>query len=77
MLDHGVMEEAAAMIRSCDLFISIGTSGVVYPAAGFPRLAKEKHAWCIEINPEPNEMSYLYDQAIRDIAGKTLPGLFG
>ena len=77
MLDQGVMEEAAAMIRSCDLFISVGTSGVVYPAAGFPRLAKENHAWCIEINPEPNEMSSLYDKTIRDMAGKALPGLFG
>jgi len=76
MLDQGVMEEAIAMIRSCDLFVSVGTSGVVYPAAGFPRLAKENHAWCIEINPEPNGLSCLYDQAIRDMAGKALPGLF-
>lgn len=77
MLDQGVMDEAAAMIRSCDLFVSIGTSGVVYPAASFPRLAKQNHARCIEINPEPNEMSYLYDEAIRDMAGKALPRLFG
>ncbi len=77
MLDQGVMSEAIAAIRRCDLFVSIGTSGVVYPAAGFPRFAKENNARCIEINPEPNEMSSFYDEAIRNTAGKALPGLFG
>jgi NAD-dependent deacetylase len=76
MLDQGVMSEAIAAIRRCDLFVSIGTSGVVYPAAGFPRFAKENNARCIEINPEPNEMSSLYDEAIRNTAGNVLPGLF-
>ena len=68
---------AIAAIRCCDLFVSIGTSGVVYPAAGFPRFAKENNALCIEINPEANEMLFLYDEAIRDMAGKALPELFG
>jgi len=77
MLDQGVMSEAIAAIRCCDLFISIGTSGVVYPAAGFPHFAKENNARCIEINPEANEMSSLYDEAFRDAAGNVLPGLFG
>jgi NAD-dependent deacetylase len=77
MLDQGVMSEAIAAIRRCDLFVSIGTSGVVYPAAGFPRFAKENNARCIEINPEPNEMSSLYDEAIRNTAGSVLPGFFG
>ncbi len=76
-LDQGVVSEAIAVIRSCDLFVSIGTSGVVYPAAGFPRFAKENNARCVEINPEANEMSFLYDEAIRDRAGKALPKLFG
>jgi len=77
MLNQDVMNEAILSIRRCDLFVSIGTSGVVYPAAGFPRLAKENNAQCIEINPEANEMSSLYDQTIRDSAGKALPELFG
>ena len=59
MLDQGVMSEAIAAIRCCDLFVSIGTSAVVYPADGFPRFAKENNARCIEINPEANEMSFL------------------
>jgi NAD-dependent deacetylase len=77
MLDQGVTSEAMAAIRRCDLFISVGTSGVVYPAAGFPRVAKENGAYCIEINPEANEISPLYDESLRDTAGKVLPGLFG
>jgi len=76
-LDQGVVSEAIEAIRSCDLFVSIGTSGVVYPAAGFPRFANENNARCIEINPEANEMSFLYDEAIREPAGKALPELFG
>jgi NAD-dependent deacetylase len=76
-LNQAVVERAIAAIRSCDLFVSIGTSGVVYPAAGFPRFAKEKGALCIEINPEANEMSPLYDEAIRDAAGRALPALLG
>ena len=76
-LDQGVMSGAIAAIRHCDLFVSIGTSGVVYPAAGFPRFAKENNAKCIEINPEANEMAFLYDEAIRDTAGKALTELFG
>jgi NAD-dependent deacetylase len=76
-LNEVKVSEAIAAIRDCDLFVSIGTSGVVYPAAGFPRFAKENNARCIEINPEANEMSFLYDEVIRDTAGKALPELFG
>jgi NAD-dependent deacetylase len=76
MLDQEVMSVAVAAIRQCDLFVSIGTSGVVYPAAGFPRFAKENGARCIEINPEENDMSHIYDDVIRDSAGTALPELF-
>jgi len=76
MLDQDVITEANILIRRCDLFISIGTSGVVWPAAGFPKIAMESGAYCIEINPEPNEMSHLYDTTVREIAGRALPSLF-
>ena len=76
-LNQRVMDEAAAVIRRCDLFVSIGTSGVVYPAAGFLRIARENNARCIEINPEANELSFLYDETIREKAGTALPELFG
>ena len=69
MLDQDVISEATVVIRRCDLFISIGTSGVVWPAAGFPKIARENGAYCIEINPEPNEMSSLYNETVRETAG--------
>ena len=76
MLNQDVISEANVIIRRCDLFISIGTSGVVWPAAGFPKIARENGAYCIEINPEPNEMSGLYNENIREAAGSALPRLF-
>lgn len=76
MLNEAVVSEAIDAIRQCDLFVSIGTSGVVYPAAGFPRFARENRARCIEINPEANDMSALYDEAVREAASKALPALF-
>lgn len=76
MLNQDVIHEATHIIRQCDLFISIGTSGAVWPAAGFPKIAKEHGARCIEINPEANEMSSLYDENIREAAGNALPELF-
>jgi NAD-dependent deacetylase len=76
MLNQDVIHEATLIIRKCDLFISVGTSGAVWPAAGFPRIAKEQGARCIEINPEPNEMSHIYDENIREAAGNALSELF-
>ena len=76
MLDQDVITEATIVIRQCDLFISIGTSGVVWPAAGFPKVAREHGAYCVEINPEPNEMSSLYNESVRETAGVALPRLF-
>ena len=70
------VQEATTAITSCDLFISIGTSAMVWPAAGYPKLAKESGAYCIEINPEETELSPLYDQCIRSTASHGLTQLF-
>lgn len=75
-LSPDVTDEATRAIKNCDLFISIGTSGVVYPAASFPKIAMNRGARCIEINPEPNEASYLYLETIREPACKGLMRLF-
>lgn len=76
MLKQEVIQRALTAIGTCDLFISIGTSGVVYPAAGFPNYAKENNALCIEINPEASPQSGLYDRHLREAASKALSGLF-
>lgn len=75
-LNAAVIEEATDIIGRCDLFVGIGTSGLVWPAAGFPQIAKAGRARCVEINPEPTEMSSLYEEKIRGPAGKVLPTLF-
>ncbi len=76
MLDAKVMNRAAESIASCDLFISIGTSGTVWPAAGYPDLARQSGAYCVEINPEPSGAT-VYDRIIEGSAGEVLPELFG
>lgn len=48
------MDEIADALAQCDLFISIGTSGNVYPAAGFVQQAKHNGAHTVEINLEPS-----------------------
>lgn len=75
LLDETVTRKAIEIIASCNLFISIGTSGTVWPAAGYPSIARNAGARCIEINPEPSG-STGYDHLIRDTAGHALPGLF-
>ena len=75
-LDREVIREATNYIGTCDLFISIGTSGVVHPAAGFPSIANANGALCIEINPEATPLSYLFNKHIREPAGTALFKLF-
>jgi len=64
ILDSHIIQKASDVIQKCDLFISIGTSGVVWPAAGFPQEAKSSGAHCIEMNTERTELSYLFDEVI-------------
>ena len=75
-LNENTVHKATKIISSCDLFISIGTSAVVWPAAGYPKLAKDSGAFCIEINPEETELSQLYDKTIRSTASQGLSQLF-
>ena len=74
-LDQRVMEKAMDIIGRCELFVSIGTSGAVWPAAGFPQIAKSARAYCLEINPEANDMSPLYDASLRLSASKAITRL--
>jgi len=68
MLDSRIIQKASEAIQKCDLFISIGTSGVVWPAAGFPNKAKSNGAYCVEINTEPTQLSYIFDKVINSPA---------
>ena len=55
-LDEAVVQAATHAIQACDLLLIVGTSGVVYPAAGLVGLAP-KHAVIVEINPHPGDVA--------------------
>ena len=57
------MERIYAAIRQADLFVSIGTSGAVYPAAGFVRDARECGARTLELNLEPSQGSVWFHES--------------
>jgi NAD-dependent deacetylase len=67
------MEEIGRLIEACDLFVSIGTSGNVYPAAGFVEEAKAHGARTIELNLEPSEGASHFDEAINGRATEIVP----
>ncbi len=67
------MDEIALAISNCDLFVSIGTSGNVYPAAGFVQMANQAGAQTIEINLEESLVASNFDQAVYGKAGEVLP----
>jgi len=59
------MNEIQSALEQCDLFVAIGTSGVVYPAAGFVREALRYGATTVEINKEISEVSSHFEYQIR------------
>ncbi|MBB4867032.1 NAD-dependent deacetylase [Pseudomonas nitritireducens] len=61
--------------EQCDLLISIGTSGVVYPAAEIPEIAWRRRATVLHINPAPAPLHGERDFAIASAAGVALPAL--
>jgi len=61
--------------ESASLFLSIGTSAVVYPAASLPVIAKAHGAYLVEINPEPTPLTERADEFLQGPAGSVLPEL--
>lgn len=69
------LDRIEAAVTRCDVFLSVGTSGLVYPAAGLVRLAKAAGARCIEINPVPSGGSF--DEVVAEPAETALPRFVG
>lgn len=67
------MERISDALARCRLFLSIGTSGTVYPAAGFVREARMAGATAVEINLEPSEGHSLFDECRHGPAGTLVP----
>jgi NAD-dependent deacetylase len=76
-MPEDAMRRAAELTRGCDLFIAIGSSLVVWPAAGFPLMAKNAGARLVIINNEPTEQDDLADLVIRHDIGETLGPFVG
>ena len=76
MLPPGAFELAAVRASECELCFVVGTSALVYPAAGLPEIAKAAGAYVVEVNPERTPLSSLCDEVLMGKAGEVLP-LFG
>ncbi len=76
-VNEAVFARAAEIVERADLFVSVGTSAVVWPAAGFIEAAKRAGARMIEVNPEATEASTMFDECVREPASLALPNLFG
>jgi NAD-dependent deacetylase len=74
-LPPDVWTQAEQAVRSCDLLLLIGTSAVVYPAAGLAPLARSSGAKVIEINIEASPMSGIVHLQLTGRAGEILPEL--
>jgi NAD-dependent deacetylase len=66
------MQRATELAQHCDLFLAIGSSLVVWPAAGFPMMARNCGAKLVIINNEPTEQDDIADLVIRHDIGETL-----
>jgi NAD-dependent deacetylase len=71
------MDEIEARLADCDLFVAVGTSGVVYPAAGFVRQAHLCGALTVEVNKEASEVSGLFHQQRQGLATVEVARLVG
>jgi NAD-dependent deacetylase len=67
-VDGNVFARAGELIAQCELFVAVGTSAVVHPAAGFIPLAQRSGALMVEINPEATEASGLFVRTLREPA---------
>jgi len=71
-MPEAAMQCAEALTQACDLFVAIGSSLVVWPAAGFPLMARRNGARLVVINREPTEFDDIADLVVRQDIGTVL-----
>ena len=76
-MPEDAMRRATELTQQCDLFLAIGSSLVVWPAAGFPLMAKNAGARLVIINNQPTEQDDMADLVIRYDIGETLGPFVG
>ena len=74
-LPEGAMRRAFEAARDCDVLLSVGTSGAVYPAAEIPREARRHGAMVVEVNPNATDLDDVADYRLRGSAAEILPPL--
>ncbi len=74
-LPQDVFEEAERAAQRCGLFMCVGTSAIVYPAASLPMTAKQAGAYTVEVNVERTEQSRMFDEMLLGKAGDILPSI--
>ena len=74
-LPRSQLEAAVAAVRGCDIFFSIGTSGVVQPAASLPFAAHHRGALVVEVNAEATPLTPKADLVLSGKSGEILPRL--
>jgi NAD-dependent deacetylase len=77
MLPQETLEEAFEAAQGCDLFLSIGTSSLVQPAASLPFEALHVGVAVVEVNPDETPLTSHVEYALRGRAGEVLPALVG
>lgn len=75
LLPQGAFQKAVEAAQRCDLFLLAGTSGIVYPAASIPGIAREHGAFLVEINPERTDLSPGMNETLLGPSGSILPDL--
>ncbi|MBD3165090.1 NAD-dependent protein deacylase [bacterium] len=73
MLPADAIEQAWNEARQCDVFFSVGTSAIVYPAAQLPFEAKAAGAYLVEVNPQKTDLTRLADLYIGTPSGEAMP----
>ncbi|MFN7956666.1 MAG: NAD-dependent deacylase [bacterium] len=76
-LDLRTLRRAFEALAGCDLLVTIGTSGVVHPAAELPKIAMAAGAVTVEINREDTPVSHLYQHRVRGAATEALAVMTG
>ena len=74
-LPQDAIEAAYSAIQSCDVFLSIGTSALVQPAASFVHIVAQRGGMTIEVNRDPTPISSLVTWSLQGSAGELLPQL--
>lgn len=74
-LPQGPWQSAVEATEAADVMVVVGTSAIVYPAAGLPEAALARGTIVVEVNPEPTPLTKSVTLSIRESASQALPGL--